>query len=541
MKRINFFTYLLSLCVITSTYHFSDAAHNDSTYIINQFSARSSTQVSLHDSSIISTSGIFGIVPAIISITYELYKWLKSDNAHATPAREDTQRASQLVHIPLGNDHPERYRAELALHAGIHDISAQSYALDATTRSFLRMHKLDDKQYMQCTGNILEHALHAECVSLAHDTAHLDIPQSIGNYQTTLAHAIDAGRACVHEHDIKYAVAIIDWSHGLYRYLEAAIKGIGDGFEETVETFVHPYRTCKQLAHSTHEMVRYTLRMIHELGLIETLIDTDNDTYIEAYLDSRGHIIHAALESIKKCVASLSSSDATQKIAATVTQTMLTGKCLSMLLGFFTHAAKQAPLVINRATNALAQEKYTLALAVDSGALSIAQEAAQLSLFAADKHVPSSTLIGLAGAYKPLADELEHLRKIFAKYLLENDKTLIHLFEGEINKIGKLGGLHHDYLGYLETQGRIRVLEILPNGMYRAEVLCNGKWKEKSFFPKHWTREHMLEKIALIIEKPYEQLLDNNRFIIKGFIDETKVKVVLTQDRKIITCYPDIL
>lgn len=66
----------------------------------------------------------------------------------------------------------------------------------------------------------------------------------------------------------------------------------------------------------------------------------------------------------------------------------------------------------------------------------IAQKTAQLSFFGAEKELTGGSLLGLAGLYKPLADELE-------------------------------------------AQGKIRILEKLPNGTYKAEVWFNGKWKKR--------------------------------------------------------------
>jgi hypothetical protein len=497
-----------------------------------------STIMSGHVPYMAGATGICGIVPALVCAVHWCYQWWRSDGK-----QEDTPYPSPIIHceyVPFFGERPERCKAEIALYEGIHDIATRSYSLDRTTRRFLRVHNLDDKHYTQCIGNVLQHALHAECVSLAHDTAHLKNIAAINTYRPILAQAIDAGRICVHENDIKHAVATIDWAHSLYRYLEAAISGIGEGIEETVSTFVHPYHTCKQLARSSHEMVRCTLRMFHELGLIETLMDADNDHDIEAYLDDRGRILETVAAAIKRSIASLTGPQATQKIAATVTQTVLTGKCLGVLLSFFTHAAHQAPHIIDRASKAVTGEQYMLAVA-DVGAVHIAQEAAQLSFFSAEKELTSGSLLGLAGLYKPLADEIDHLRTVFEKYLLDNDKTLVHVFEGEVNKFGELGGLHHDYLGYLEAHGKIRVLGQLPNGMYKAEVWFNGMWEEKSFFPKHWTRAEVLTRVTRMLDQPHRrQIGKKGKIIIRGFIEQTEVRVVLTPSGKIITCFPDI-
>jgi len=68
-----------------------------------------------------------------------------------------------------------------------------------------------------------------------------------------------------------------------------------------------------------------------------------------------------------------------------------------------------------------------------------------------------------------------------------------HIFEGEVNRQGRLVGFHH------VGAHRDRIVRVLrgPNalGVYEAEFRAFGKLKRSTFFPDAWTRERVLAAI----------------------------------------------
>ena len=68
-----------------------------------------------------------------------------------------------------------------------------------------------------------------------------------------------------------------------------------------------------------------------------------------------------------------------------------------------------------------------------------------------------------------------------------------HIFEGEVNRQGRLVDFHH------AGPHRDRIVRVLrgPNalGVYEAEVRAFGKLKRSTFFPDAWTRERVLAAI----------------------------------------------
>lgn len=112
-----------------------------------------------------------------------------------------------------------------------------------------------------------------------------------------------------------------------------------------------------------------------------------------------------------------------------------------------------------------------------------------------------------------------------------------------------LDGLHHDYLGALEGSGIIELIDKIesPIGAYKAEVIWNGrKFKQKSFFPKGWLRQQVIEKIL----EAFDDCVKRNVFLdfskkkrctIRGFTsDMLEIEMIINSNGEIITAYPII-
>ena len=64
-------------------------------------------------------------------------------------------------------------------------------------------------------------------------------------------------------------------------------------------------------------------------------------------------------------------------------------------------------------------------------------------------------------------------------------------------QLKKVHGFHHDYMRMFERSGLIEVLEEKSGieGCYELKFRVNGIEDIKTFFPAHWTREKVMEKI----------------------------------------------
>lgn len=499
----------------SAEYHAQPAHHNTHTQL-----TPSTSHVSAQSASSALT---------VAAIAWNFYHWL----THSSHKQEDLRLPSDQ-HAQLHA--MDRREAYCALHSGTDDVYTRSYALDHAAHNFLRMHTRDDRCYTTCTGNVLQHALHEECITLVTNAARLDNRMSA--YQDMLAHAIDTGRICAHENDIDTSTRMLDWAHALYRYAQAVTQGIAQGAEQTIHTLTHPRQFIAQLSRSSHEIVCCTMRIFYECGLIETLIDIDNDALLDAYITDRGAHLNVLAQQIKKHARALIQPQGIRSAVASTTHMLLTGKCLHAIGKLFNFAARAAPYVHKRMGNLVLTDQCTLALAGDAFLINAAQETAQLALHAAEAAAPAAKVLAAISAYEPPTVCIDRLGKKFPRFATDNCKPLIHILKGEVTSKGKLLGLHHDHLGYLEAQGKIRVLKTYENGMYEAEVFYNDKWREKTFFPKHWTPEQVISELDKAVKQASEWEMNRGRKVVEVVMHGKKVWIVAELDGCIVTAYP---
>jgi len=117
-----------------------------------------------------------------------------------------------------------------------------------------------------------------------------------------------------------------------------------------------------------------------------------------------------------------------------------------------------------------------------------------------------------------------------------NNKTMEHIFHGEINRRDKAVGYHHESM----MGGKIiPETETLPdiNGVYRANVEISGirKIAKSSFFPKDWDRVQVLEAISEAFEN--KRQIGNNKYSGTSSSGIT-IEMYLNSDGSIATAYP---
>lgn len=126
-------------------------------------------------------------------------------------------------------------------------------------------------------------------------------------------------------------------------------------------------------------------------------------------------------------------------------------------------------------------------------------------------------------------------------------------------QIFSIGGWHHDPEGKLRKSGLIDIdsMKIGDHGIYQIEWSHKGsKSKPSTFFPEHWSRAKVIEKIGEALQdavknintgiiKPQER--DNHRIVLRGFTKEgIEIEIILEAHNtnksqttgKIISAYP---
>lgn len=126
------------------------------------------------------------------------------------------------------------------------------------------------------------------------------------------------------------------------------------------------------------------------------------------------------------------------------------------------------------------------------------------------------------------------------------EKSLIHIFEGDINRKGRAGGYHYDMVegtsgSIIEgTKGPV----LNDAGIYEAKVEVNGTPKKanggkSTFFPDSMSTQEVVDSINEAYSNKIYQ--EGSRGVYIGNSKEgIKIKMFLTDDGKIITAYPTV-
>ena len=126
------------------------------------------------------------------------------------------------------------------------------------------------------------------------------------------------------------------------------------------------------------------------------------------------------------------------------------------------------------------------------------------------------------------------------------EKSLIHIFEGDINRKGRAGGYHYDMVegtsGSIIESTKGPVLN--DAGIYEAKVEVNGTPKKanggkSTFFPDSMSPQEVVDSINEAYSNKIYQ--EGSRGVYIGNSKEgIKIKMFLTDDGKIITAYPTV-
>jgi hypothetical protein len=164
------------------------------------------------------------------------------------------------------------------------------------------------------------------------------------------------------------------------------------------------------------------------------------------------------------------------------------------------------------------------------------------------------------GLLANLEKEMEYLRKIFDgkvkgfaecanKYIKPNYE---HIFGMEFTfgrkGLTKVCGFHHDIVNLVEKSGIIEFANkiVYENGLYKATLRHNGNIVKQTatFFPSHWSREQVMNKIYeayvnFIRSGSKPNLAKDGKYIIKGTIEEgIEIEMYITKNGHVVTAYP---
>lgn len=112
--------------------------------------------------------------------------------------------------------------------------------------------------------------------------------------------------------------------------------------------------------------------------------------------------------------------------------------------------------------------------------------------------------------------------------------------------VPKLGGFHHDLTHMIEKMDRFKFVDkiVRENGCYSAKVYYGEHLiKDGTFFPAHWSREQVIEKIYEaynnFVKSGAKAELEGGKYYIKSTTNEgIKIEMYITTNGHIKTAYP---
>jgi len=179
------------------------------------------------------------------------------------------------------------------------------------------------------------------------------------------------------------------------------------------------------------------------------------------------------------------------------------------------------------------------------------------------REIINSSKALLESIYAPIAEilitEIESLKMIelpygFAEFSHKPIKIAYEHILGmkiDLTKRGKIAvsGFHHDYKNAIEKSKVIDFLDKVVNehGYYSARLVENGNHiKDASFFPAHWSRKQVAEKI----HEAFNNFIKNGaviesekggKYVINGLTNEgIKIEMYITKAGEITTAYPKL-
>ena len=116
------------------------------------------------------------------------------------------------------------------------------------------------------------------------------------------------------------------------------------------------------------------------------------------------------------------------------------------------------------------------------------------------------------------------------------------------NTLSGISGFHHDFMGAIENSGLMKFVRTAEkNGCYMADIIVNEqRIPGKTFFPQHWSREEVIEKIYeayanFINSGATPELSKNGKYIINSATNEgIEIRMYITKKGQMTTAYPII-
>ncbi len=447
--------------------------------------------------------------------------------------------------------------------------SHKNCAITTQVKNLGHKYGLNENLLTNLYGTQLQHVLHAEFLDLLNVIGHA----KTNKYQKIIVECVDVGLSYNHAGNVAQSWGIADICWSLYDCLiKAPIEGVIEGVNRFGHAVMHPIETIKGLLDGIKMVCEFSmlgefayinneLFRLREYG-IEKITDQQTINYVKKRHEQLKNISDVLFNTWQQS----QWSDVIKEGVAFVTEAFLFGKFCHALGNVAKIAEQEAFFLIQKMKKSSAP-KLNAALAADcklyyafdelteyagyelSGELAGAIETDVLVTI--PKKIPH--YIPLEAELPYLQDKFRCIRKGFNEFKNKFIKIAYeHILAPDI-KMGKggerLSGLHHDFMGYFEETNFVEMIRKVENefGYYKADILWKGEiYKDKTFFPKEWPREKVIEKIyeaygEFMRGKKKPVLGKDGKYKIRGMTKEgIDIEMVITQKGKITTAYPKL-
>jgi hypothetical protein len=169
-----------------------------------------------------------------------------------------------------------------------HHTFSQSYYPTSLSKQYLLAHNINRDLFEKCEGNLLQHTIHQEFITLTDQTAHLwnqyIYSPDIKNLTAIVGDFIAAGNAFNHAQNIKKAISLADAGWALLDCIGAFVEGTKDGITTIAHDILHPIETIQSMAYSVATCGYYLGKAAHEVySFTENIILGDLDAVHDQY------------------------------------------------------------------------------------------------------------------------------------------------------------------------------------------------------------------------------------------------------------------
>lgn len=429
--------------------------------------------------------------------------------------------------------------------------------------NFATRYGITEADITHVTMNHYEYQLHTEFIAHIQNTLTLQTKYVLCEpniFIDALGNSIALGIKSNYVHNPEWATR---WSDFCYEALEI-VTGIGEGIllgsYNTINAVMDPVRTLTNIAHGVCMLGSLTARTLGTLAHWHTLIEQGEYDQYGTEIDAISEHLICMATTIKEHATHMPKREIAKQITACGTEWILMEQMFNLgytLCSNLGHTIKKTIQYLKDEGPA-----GEFALATTDGILLKASENINSS-GGNVKNLVSNTseLLGIAIAEytTTLQAELEIIRKSLDnkvkgflecanKYLKPEYEHIlgINTISGR-NGISKIGGFHHDGMHSFRKSGILEFVDLAKteSGFYKANIFSAGRYIDtKTFFPAHWTRKQVMEKIletceSFIKNGQLPTLTKDGKYLIKHMIENgVEIEIYITKSGHIKTAYP---